>query len=174
MKISITGPESTGKSWLAENLARHYSAKWVPEYARAYLEKLNKPYTFSDILKISKGQLAAENALHSSGHLLFCDTDILVTYIWCMVRYGKCHSWIKKTLFTNKYDLYLLCDIDLPWEFDKYREHPHMRKQLFDLYKSELDANKLNYVIINGTGKSRLENAIRAVESVLKCKNSGA
>lgn len=171
MKISITGPESTGKSWLAENLARHYGVNWVPEYAREYLEKLNKPYTYSDVLKISKGQFAAESALYSSGQLLFCDTDILVTYIWCTVRYGKCHSWIEKALLLNKYDLYLLCDIDLPWEFDKYREHPHMRKQLFGLYKSELEANKMNYVIIKGTGKNRLENAIRAVNGLLLSRN---
>lgn len=74
-KIAITGPESTGKSLLAEQLARYYNTVYVPEYAREYIDNLNKPYNFDDILKIAKAQLKNEKLLETKANkILFCDT----------------------------------------------------------------------------------------------------
>jgi NadR type nicotinamide-nucleotide adenylyltransferase len=163
-RIAITGPESTGKSWLAENLAKSYQCKWVPEYSRAYLEKLNKPYTYDDVLSIARGQVESENlALMLSDKFLFNDTECLVTKIWCDVKFGKCHKWIIRQIELRPHDLYLLCDIDLPWEPDPLREHPHMRKYLFDLYFKELTLRNLPFAVISGTGNARLQNAIEVV-----------
>lgn len=168
MKIAITGPESTGKSWLAKNLAEHYRSNWVPEYARSYLEILDNPYKYADILKIAKGQLAHEDLVYLPDKLLFCDTDILVLYIWCIVKYGKCHQWIIDKLQSKRYDLYLLCDIDLPWEFDKLREHPQMRQEIYDLYKLELEKNNFNYKVIKGIGNQRLTHAIEIIDAYIE------
>jgi NadR type nicotinamide-nucleotide adenylyltransferase len=163
-RIAITGPESTGKSWLAENLAIEYACNWVPEFARTYLEKLDRPYAYDDILDIAHGQMAfEEKALLSSGNFLFSDTECLVTKIWCDVKFGKCHAWIKHQLDVHPHDLYLLCDIDLPWEPDPLREHPDLRQYLFDLYSDELKARKLPFEVISGTGNSRLLCAIEAL-----------
>lgn len=167
MRISITGPESTGKSWLAENLAIYYNSRWVPEYAREYLQEINRPYHYEDILTIAKGQLKAEDLAAKTGKLLFCDTDLLVTSIWCQVKYGKCHEWIDTKLKEHKYQLYLLCDIDLPWEYDPLREHPEMRQELFDTYFKVLKENGFKYEIVKGAGKARLENAIGFVNKLL-------
>jgi NadR type nicotinamide-nucleotide adenylyltransferase len=163
-RIAITGPESTGKSWLAEKLALQYKCLWVPEYAREYLINLDHPYTFADILVISQGQLASENhALLTNNKFLFIDTEILVTKIWCDVKFGKCHDWIVQQIEQKPYDLYLLCDIDLPWEPDPMREHPHKRKYLFDLYQNELQKRNLPFEVISGTGDARLRCAIEAI-----------
>jgi NadR type nicotinamide-nucleotide adenylyltransferase len=167
-RIAITGPESTGKSELAEKLAKHYNALWVPEYAREYLEDLGHPYKEDDIVNIAKGQLEMEEeeAQHSK-YLLFCDTDFIVTKIWSEFKYGRCHPWILEQVEKHIYDLYLLCDIDLPWAEDPLREHPQKRKELFELYYRELKTRKLPFRIIAGTGEARTRNAILAVEETL-------
>jgi NadR type nicotinamide-nucleotide adenylyltransferase len=163
-RIAITGPESTGKSWLAEKLALQYECRWVPEYAREYLTKLGHPYTYEDILLISHGQLASENqALLTKNKFLFIDTEFLVTKIWCDVKFGICHDWIVQQIEQKPYDLYLLCDIDLPWEPDPLREHPNMRKLLLYRYLDELQKRDLPFVLISGTGNTRLQSAIEAI-----------
>lgn len=168
MRISITGPESTGKSWLARRLAEHFQTRWVPEYARKYLENINRPYTYDDILVIAKTQLKEENSAAKNTELLFCDTDFCVTRIWCNVKYGKCHKWITASLEVNNYNLYLLCDIDLPWQYDPLREHPEMRSELFGMYRDLLQEHQFNYRIVNGTGEERLQNAIVFVDEYLR------
>ena len=168
MRISITGPESTGKSWLARQLAEHYNTIWVPEYARKYLEDINRPYTYNDILVIAQHQFIEENSEIKNTELLFCDTDFCVTSIWCNVKYGKCHDWITTKLEENHYSLYLLCDIDLPWQYDPLREHPEMRSELFGMYRNLLDENSFNYRIVNGFGEDRLQNAIGFIDAYFK------
>ncbi len=167
MRISVTGPESTGKSWLAEHLAEHYHTRWVPEFAREYLESINRPYTYDDILFIAQNQYRLENLAAEDTGLLFCDTDFCVTTIWCRVKYNNCHPWIEKMTAENRYDLYLLCDVDLPWQYDPLREHPEMRRELFVMYQHLLDENKCNYRIVSGLGDKRLLNAIRYVDETL-------
>ena len=167
-KIAITGPESTGKSLLAEQLAAHYHTAWVPEYAREYLEKLGQQYEEEDILLIAQGQLDHEAIqLKKATNYLFCDTEMLVTKIWSEVKYYRCDPWILHTLENHRYDLYLLCDIDLPWQYDPLREHPFQRQFLFDLYFNELKNRRFPYTLVYGTGNNRLQSALKAIENFL-------
>ncbi len=168
IKISITGPESTGKSWLASCLAEHYASAWVPEFARTYLEEIGRPYTYEDILYIAQQQHESEVKAGKHSGLVFCDTDFCVTRIWCQVKYGKCHPWIESELDKNEYGLYLLCDIDLPWQYDPLREHPEMRSELFSMYHNLLREKQFNFRIVSGMDNDRLQNAIRFVDEFLK------
>jgi NadR type nicotinamide-nucleotide adenylyltransferase len=168
IKIAITGPESTGKSQLAELLANHYKTLWVPEFARVYLTKINRPYNYDDIREIAHGQQKSiEAILPLANKVCFLDTELLVTKIWCDVKYNKCHPWIIENLEKQYFDLYLLTDVDLPWEFDPFREHPNKRKFLFDLYKTELDVLGFNYRIVSGVGAKRLKNALGFVSEII-------
>ena len=163
-KIAITGPESTGKSFLTEKLARYYHTMWVPEFARVYIDHLDREYTYDDILFIAKSQVESEAvAVGMARDLLFCDTDLIVTKIWCEYKYGKCHPWILEQLDKSDYNLYLLLNIDLPWQPDAQREHPHNRKEIFELYLKELKLRRLPYKIINGVGDKRLKSAIQII-----------
>ncbi|MDX9906926.1 MAG: ATP-binding protein [Bacteroidales bacterium] len=163
-RISITGPESTGKSALAKELAAHFNTVWVPEYAREYLEKLGRRYEFEDIAIIAKGQLANENKIAGTAErMIFCDTDMLVCKVWSEFRYGRCDTWLEEIVKSHVYDLYLLCDIDLPWEEDPMRENPKERQELFDIYLHELQKMNATFGIVTGTGDRRLRNAISAV-----------
>jgi NadR type nicotinamide-nucleotide adenylyltransferase len=165
-RIAVTGPESTGKSMLTEQLALHFHTEWVPEYARKYLEKLKRPYEEKDILMIARGQLASETVrMKSAGKYLFCDTELLVTKIWSEVKYHRCDPWILEAIDKHRYDFYLLCDIDLPWQYDPLREHPHKRKYLFELYYNELNQRHFPFAVVHGTGSRRLQNALKTIEN---------
>ncbi|MEI7981580.1 MAG: ATP-binding protein [Bacteroidota bacterium] len=165
-KIAITGPESTGKSMLSEQLADHYNTLWVPEFAREYLELLNRPYEEKDIVLISQQQIIQEDRLSGrANRFLFCDTELIVTKIWSEVKYGRCDAWILNEIQYHSYDLFLLCDIDLPWEYDPLREHPHQRRFLFDLYHQELKSRNFPFYIIRGFGPERLKDAIIKIDN---------
>lgn len=166
LRIAITGPESTGKSELAEQLAMHYMTAWVPEYAREYLEDLDRKYNYGDILSIAKGQYEREEQMVAdAGSLLFCDTEFIVNKIWCDDKFGKCHNWILEMIDSHPYDLYLLCNADLPWEEDPLRENPGDRERLFGLYFHELKSRDFNFEVISGLGQERVKNAIRIVDN---------
>ncbi len=165
-KIIITGPESTGKTTLAQGLSGHYQAFWVKEYARIYLDQLQRPYQEDDLLAIAKGQLASEQAAQTKAdELLICDTSLEVIKIWSEVKYGRCHPWILEKLRQQKTDLYLLCTPDIPWACDPQRESPQDREALFTLYKQMLKDK--NYVEIAGNKEKRIQTAIQAADALL-------
>ncbi|MCX6272053.1 MAG: ATP-binding protein [Bacteroidetes bacterium] len=163
-KIAITGPESTGKSALAALLADHYQTVWVPEYAREYLDKKGPDYQLKDILQIAKSQLASEKnmAIKANGWL-FCDTELIVTKIWAEYVYKTCPSWIEQQLEKQDHDLYLLCDIDIPWEPDPLREHPGLRQFFFDWFYKELKTRNKPFEVVSGLGIERVSNAIKLI-----------
>ncbi|QNF35867.1 ATP-binding protein [Adhaeribacter swui] len=168
IKIGITGPESTGKSTLAEQLANHYGAVWVPEYAREYLANLQRPYTQTDVAQIASGQLARmDQALKQNPKLIFFDTELIVLKIWLENAYGTSPDWLRQAIEQQNIDLYLLMDIDLPWEPDPQREHPHLRQFFYDWYQRELKAHKFNFVTISGSYQHRLQAARQQIDKLL-------
>jgi len=170
-KIAITGPESTGKSILSQELAGHYHTLWVPEYARIYLMQSAGKYNYDDLLKIARGQVRSEHAVEPlAERILFSDTELLVIKIWSEVKFGKCHPWIEEHLRKQTYDLYLLMNIDLPWEFDPLRENPENREFLFELYKSKLETLGVNYRIISGVGEERFQQAKSVIDQLMLIK----
>jgi NadR type nicotinamide-nucleotide adenylyltransferase len=157
-RIAITGPESTGKSVLAEQLASHYKTVWVPEFAREYIGSLNSKYHQDDILHIAKSQRKSEEKmLGRADGFLFCDTELIVTKIWSEHSFKVCDKWILNNINKNVYDLFLLCDIDLPWQFDPLREHPELREYFFNLYVNELSSRKFPYAVISGSNTNRIK-----------------
>ncbi len=167
IKISITGPESTGKTYLAKHLADKFNTIFVPEYARQYLDQLNREYTESDLLEIAKGQkrLGEQSEKQLETNILFLDTDLIVLKIWSDVKYGRCHPWITKQIESEKCDLYLLAYPDLDWKEDPQREYPAVsdRIEIFNLYEQELNNRKFPYVVIRGQKKRRINNAMEAI-----------
>jgi len=157
---------------LTMQLADHYKTVWVPEYAREYINQLDRPYEEYDILTIAKGQLMREEEGATvigkgkrSEQYLFCDTEPLVAKIWSEVKFGRCDPWILNQIETHIYDLYLLCYIDTPWEYDPQREHPELREHLFNLYHEELLERNRNFRVVSGTGDDRLKNAIKIIDT---------
>lgn len=167
-RILILGPESTGKSTLTEELAVHFGEPWVPEYAREYLENLNRDYEYEDLLMIAKGQVASEDLLaQKAKQFLFVDTDLRVIKVWSDHKYGKTDPWVLDQLAQRKYDLILLTDTDMPWEPDPQREHPDekMRWHFFKKYLHLADASGCPYEIVSGNREDRLNKAIKLIEN---------
>ena len=177
-KIVIIGPESTGKSTLCEQLAQHFKTLWCPEFAREYLQTNGPGYTYDDLLSIAKGQLALEDKYtqivtgseldtHSSS-LLFIDTDMFVMKVWSEFAFGKCHRYILDQIAERKYDLYLLCKVDLPWIKDELREYPdpETRHQLHLIYTDIMVNQSIPFIEISGNYEERLKKAIEAVNDL--------
>ena len=177
-KIVILGPESTGKSTLCAQLASHFKTVWAKEYAREYLLANGTDYTFDNLLDVAKGQLALEENATSAFNtkasvdkidLLFIDTDMYVLKVWCEFVFGQCHHWILNNIVERKYDLYLLCDIDLPWVKDELREYPDLatREKLYYHYKDIMVNQAVPWVNIHGNYSERLSTAVEAVNKIL-------
>jgi len=164
-RIAITGPESTGKTELAQHLAKVFNEPWVPEFARDYLEIYGPEYSLRDVEIMAKGQLLEEDRMAAKANrFLFCDTDFTVLKIWCEVVFGKCPDWIDQMFRRHRYDLYLLCYPDLIWQPDPLRENPDNRLELFLLYQKALEENGVKYVVVDGLGTERMEKAISFVK----------
>ena len=167
-KILITGPESTGKSTLVQVLAKYFKAEYVSEYAREYLEKLDRPYQEKDLLEIAKGQVKSEEGkVLESSSLLFVDTDLTVMHIWSEEKFGRTSDWVLQEMKTRTYDLYLVPDIDLEWIYDPQRENPNDRERLMQLYQQSFKKREINYHLVKGKGEQRVQNAIDIVERFL-------
>jgi len=166
-KIVVIGPECTGKTDLSKYLADHFKTVWVEEYARAYLNKLTRPYEQSDLVKIAHGQARMEDEwIREANRVLICDTNAIVTKVWSEHKFGVCDPDVVR-LVTRPYHLYLLTYIDVPWEEDPQREHPDKREQFWNIYKSEVEKSGVPFADIRGSREERRKNAIAAIEKIL-------
>ncbi|MDO9152589.1 MAG: ATP-binding protein [Paludibacter sp.] len=172
-KIAILGPESTGKTELAKSLAAYYKSDWVAEYAREYVEKLTEHYTFNDVCNIAHRQIVLEKEYENhnfSSDFVFFDTDLIITKVWFEYCYHEVPEYVTNRLKEGFFDLYLLCEPDLPWEPDSVREHGADRQFFFDWYKKEIEQTGKPYVIVNGFDKQRVENAVKAIQQTFNIK----
>lgn len=166
VKIAILGPESTGKSTLAEELASFFDTVWVPEYARHYLPALDHPYTEEDVLHCVKGQRELESKMiRNAKNKIFFDTEMINFKIWLLDKYGFSPAWITSDL-NDRYDFYLLTFPDLPFVKDSLRENPDRRDYFFNLYREEIELTGKPYAIVSGQGSRRLQTAIEAVNRI--------
>ncbi|MBT8320980.1 MAG: ATP-binding protein [Eudoraea sp.] len=174
VKVVLFGPESTGKTTLAAQLAEHYNTEWVPEYAREYLqEKWNREQQTcqpKDLLPIAIGQMALENRLTKKADtLLICDTDLLETKVYSEAYYlGYCDPVLEKYALLNQYDLYLLTNIDIPWEKDDLRDKPNERENMFAYFRDTLIKNDRNFITLMGTQEERFRKAVKSIDQLLK------
>ena len=190
-KIVVIGPESTGKSTLCAQLAKEYNTIWVKEYAREYLN-IHEKYTYEDLLIIAKKQVEQEDettkvlmntsevslsakikqneakTITSTDQLIFIDTDLYVMQVWCEFVYNQCHNWILSQIAARKYDGYLLCNVDLPWEQDGMREYPDKdtREKLYRYYKELMINQSTPWVEITGNHQERLTKALDFVDEL--------
>ncbi len=170
LKIVLFGPESTGKTTLCMQLAEHFDTKWLPEYARIYLEhKWNTGNISdeicpeSDLKPIVEGQLKQEKNIESNSKFVFLDTNPLETLVYAKYYFGKTYPWLEKIVQQHNYDFYLLTDISVAWQPDILRDRPKNRTEIFDLFLKELQSRQLPFGIVSGIENERFINALALI-----------
>jgi NadR type nicotinamide-nucleotide adenylyltransferase len=157
-RICLIGPECTGKTTLAQRLARELGAAWVPEFAREHAEACGNALTAADVEPIARGQIANED--RARGENVILDTDLLSTVVYARHYYGACPEWIERAARERRADLYLLLDTDVAWEADDARDAGgDAREDLFDAFRAALDEFETKWEIVSGTGEERFRNA---------------
>ncbi|MCB0382423.1 MAG: ATP-binding protein [Psychroserpens sp.] len=176
IKVVLFGPESTGKSTLAKDLASFFNTVFVEEFSRHYAEikrEQNQKLTKDDVLPIAVGQMLLENEqLKKANKVLICDTDLLETKVYSEFYYdGFCPDSLKKYALENTYDLYFLTYIDTPWEADEIRDQPNTRLQMFEAFEQALIDSKKRYCVVKGSYDERLNTCIAQIHKLLKKVN---
>lgn len=169
MIFVFTGPESTGKTTLANHFSKIANASLVEEYARIFLEDLNKDYTLADVVEMAATQLKMEQeAIKQKASALFLDTDLITYSIWLKVKYNTTIDWIDNAISNQPNKHYFLCATDVPWEPDPLREHPTEkdREALFQLYLSLLEKHHYSYTILSGNLGERIEKCRKTIDLV--------
>lgn len=166
--VVITGAESTGKSVLTEWLASYFRVPFIPEFAREYIENLDRNYNYTDVETIAKEQVKQlEAQKQSEFSYVFVDTWLIITKVWFDVVFGNVPSWLEKTIQETKIDLFLVCDTNLPWEPDPVRENGgEQREILQSTYINELRKYNFEYEIISETGDRRFDAAMKKVKQL--------
>ena len=178
IKIAIYGPESTGKTTLAKQLAAHYKTVWAPEFARDYLQEKwdskKEICVADDLMPIAIGQMQLENeAVQKANTYLFADTCLMITKVFSEIYYGFCDAKLDKAARKHKYDLFFLTDVDVPWEQDDLRDAPNDRVATFEKFKQALVENKKPFIILSGSPETRFQKAVEVLTDLEKSKKIG-
>jgi NadR type nicotinamide-nucleotide adenylyltransferase len=175
-RVCLIGPECTGKTTLAEELAAHFGAPWVPEFAREYAQRVGRLLTYDDVEPIARGQMANENSASDpqasetcacTEDLLILDTDLLSTVVYSRHYYGRCPEWIEAEAGKRKADLYFLTDIDVPWTSDGVRDTAAARAALHNQFANALANYGANFVTVSGDWEQRWKTAVTQLNNLL-------
>ena len=168
IRVVLTGSESTGKTTLAEAVARHYHAEFVGEFVREYAEARHGVIEYTDHGPIARGQMALEDAAIGRGNpIVVQDTDLLSTVVYCEHYFGRCPAWIAEAARRRAPNLYLLCEIDVPWMADGVRDRGHMREEMQLLFRNAVRDSGVSVAVITGDRSERLARATDAVDALL-------
>lgn len=171
VRVVLIGSESTGKTTLARQLAEALTAAWVPEYSRAYaLERGALPLGAADVESIARGQIAQEDAALAlaRARVMILDTDLISTTVYAEHYYGPCPAWVLQAARDRLADLYLVCDIDLPWIADDVRDQPGAREIIQSRMKARLAEFGARFAEVNGVGSARLQRALAIIQTVVE------
>ena len=172
MKVLVlTGPESSGKSWLSAEIQRRFGGVLVGEYVRHFIEQQGRDTCYADIPAIAQGQLAWEDAARAAApELLILDTHLLSNLLWSNALFGDCPAWIEQQLLSRHYDLHLLLSPEgVEWISDGQRCQPQLteRHQFFVASKQWLDSRRQRYRTLGGDWSARREQAMTLVAQLL-------
>ncbi|MDO9321031.1 MAG: AAA family ATPase [Pseudomonas sp.] len=172
MKVLVlTGPESSGKSWLATEIQAEFGGLIVGEYVRHFIQQEQRDTCYADIPEIARGQLDWEDAARATApELLILDTHLLSNMLWSQTLFGACPQWIEQQLLARHYDLHLLLDpADTPWIADGQRCQPQLqqRQQFHQACKSWLQQHQQTHVDIQGNWQLRQQRTLIQVDTWL-------
>ena len=171
IRVVLTGSESTGKTTLGNELARHYDVALAPEFVRSFAEEHGGVIRFEDHGPIARGQMQLEDDFIARARgarpLVLFDTDLLSTVVYCKHYFGQCPRWIEDTARERRPDLYLLCEIDAPWVADGVRDRGEQREEMQALFRAAVVASGASYLSLHGDIDARMAQATTAVDRLI-------
>ena len=166
----MLGAESTGKTTLAAALASRYETVWNPEYGRVYTEVGREPgaqWQSWEFTHIARVHCWYEDFLaRAARRVLFCDTDAFTTAIFCEAYLGEPATGFED-LVARRYDLYLVCGLDVPFTHDGWREFEEQRRWMHDRLVGHVQESGSPWVLIEGPHDVRLATAVSAVNDTI-------
>src|SRR4051812_18116728 len=148
-------------------LAAHYGVQYVPEFVRDYAASKNGPLDFNDHGPIARGQITLEDAALARGEpVVIQDTDLLSTVVYCDHYFGRCPPWIAESAMLRRPNLYLLCEIDIPWIADGVRDRGDRREEMQQLFREAIARSGAPYVVIAGDRRERFARAVEAIDQL--------
>jgi NadR type nicotinamide-nucleotide adenylyltransferase len=172
-RVVVIGPECTGKTWLAGELAARYRVPSAPEHAREYVDRHGEALTYTDVEPIGRGQRAGEDAAieratAEGAPLVVLDTDLVSTMVYSRHYYGSCPRWIEEDAARRLADLYLLHHVDVAWIADgRQREQPERREELFARFRETLAGLRARAADVVGPWDERRQRALQAIDVFL-------
>jgi len=159
-RIAILGAESTGKSTLADALARRYGTLWVPEYLREFVDVHGRVPHEDDQPGIARTQLAREDAMAArpdARAFLFCDTTPLMTAVYSRIYWGRVPPALLALEAAHDYALTLVAAPDLPWVPDGLmRDSDEVRQRVHAQLVAVLAERGIPYVLVEGELEERV------------------
>lgn len=165
--VVLTGPESSGKSWLAREIQQQFGGIIVDEFVRHFIEQVKRDTCLADVDPIANGQLAWEDQARSrKPDLLILDTHLLSNMLWSQTLFGACPAWLEQALLEREYHLHLLLDpVDVPWINDGQRCQPDIAERLAFYAACErwLQLHQQPYVSVKGDWSARRAFVLEAI-----------
>ena len=173
LRVCCVGPESSGTTTLAQQLASHYGTVWVPEYGRDYTEArkvagAKYEWKSDEFVHIALKQQEHEDLMAAQARrVLFCDTDALATCIWHERYMGFWSMSVESVANRRRYALYILTQPDIPFVQDRIRDSENLREWMTQRFREELNKRKQPWLLVQGKMEDRLKSAIAAVDRLL-------
>lgn len=165
MKIVFTGPESSGKTTLANVFCNNYPFQLVKEFAREYMQVIGLDYGPQHVYEMGLLQHWEEETVRSKFEHICCDTDLQNILHWQKVKYGAFDHRLLEMWLASPGDHYFVCSPDIPWQHDPLRENPFDRDVLFDSHIDFLISFNMPYSVLDGSIDARLEKIARDLDS---------
>ena len=169
-RVCLIGAESTGKTTLARTLAERYETVWNPEYGRPYTQigrPDDAPWTSWEFTHIARLHCWYEDFLAGlADRVLFSDTDAFTTAVFHEVYLGIPATGFEE-LVGRRYDLLVVCGLDVTWRHDGVREFEQQRRWMHERYLEHARTSGSPWLLAEGALAERARSVADAVDALL-------